>query len=675
MSRRINRYPIAFGLLLLLTASLIAGCAGAAAPAVTAAPSATANVVAAQAAPTAAVAATQPSPTTAATAEPAPTAAKTAAPATAAASPATQGSTTDATPGGSKALAFNNAAWHYDSANNVYWQIGVQYVAKPETTDYESLGIYVPGAYLTATANGDGTFTAKINPQGAVNGYSAQTAPLVIPVETPAYSAAQAPTAFNYDSVASYLKAGFIFVQAGMRGKQNGYDASGKLVYSGGAPWGVTDLKAAVRYLRYNKAVLPGNTDSVFMFGMSGGGAQTAVMGASGDSKLYTPYLESIGAAMVDAKGQPISDAVTGAMAWCPITSLDYADAAYEWNMGQYATTGTRASGTFTAALSADLAKAFPSYINQLGLKDGTGKALTLQTSATGIYAAGSYYDYLVGTVQQSLNNFLVDTKFPYTQTTGGFPGGMPPGGRPLGGTPPAGGPPPGGTPPAGAQPGAGPQAGAATSTTYQTVQEYMAALNKDAQWVTYDAATNTAKVTSLAGFVNSQKNPSKSVAAFDSLSRGQPENDAFGNDASDALHFDAVLTQLLSANQATYANASGWDAAYPAAYATDLQALDKLGNSIAYRMNAYNPMYYLLPYYQGYQTSTVAPYWRIRTGIQQGDTASTVEMNLALALQSYSGVKNVDFATVWGQAHTMAERTGNSTDNFIAWVSGIAQK
>jgi hypothetical protein len=49
--------------------------------------------------------------------------------------------------------------------------------------------------------------------------------------------------------------------------------------------------------------------------------------------------------------------------------------------------------------------------------------------------------------------------------------------------------------------------------------------------------------------------------------------------------------------------------------------------------------------------------------------------MNLALALQSYSSVKNVDFATVWGQAHTMAERTGNSTDNFIAWVSGIVQK
>jgi hypothetical protein len=30
-------------------------------------------------------------------------------------------------------------------------------------------------------------------------------------------------------------------------------------------------MKAAVRYVRYNKDVLPGNTDNLFVFGMSGG--------------------------------------------------------------------------------------------------------------------------------------------------------------------------------------------------------------------------------------------------------------------------------------------------------------------------------------------------------------------------------------------------------------------
>lgn len=43
--------------------------------------------------------------------------------------------------------------------------------------------------------------------------------------------------------------------------------------------------------------------------------------------------------------------------------------------------------------------------------------------------------------------------------------------------------------------------------------------------------------------------------------------------------------------------------------------------------------------------------------------------MNLTLALENYDGVESVDFETVWGQGHTQAERTGNSTDNFIAWV------
>jgi hypothetical protein len=567
-----------------------------------------------------------------------------------------------------EALTFNNSTWNYDADNDVYWQIGVQYAATPETTEYETLGIYVPGAYMTATANSDGTYTATLNEQGALNGFTAKTAPMVFPVNTPGYSAQQAPTAYNYDEISSFLKAGFIYVHAGMRGKDNGYDANGNLTYSGGAPWGVTDFKAAVKFIRYNKEILPGHTDSIFAFGMSGGGAQTSVIGASGDSELYFPYLEAIGAAMYDANGQYISDAVTGAMAWCPITSLDYADAAYEWNMGQYAPTGTRADGTWTSALSKDLAASYAEYINALGIKDENGNVLVLQESESGIYAAGSYYDYLMKTVETSLNNFLADTTFPYTESAGGFPGGgMPGGGMPEGGMPQ-------GTPPVGMEPDT---AGApeATSTTYQTVQEYMAALNKDGQWVAYDAETNTAKVTSLAGFVNSQKNPSKSVGAFDALDRSAAENNAFGNDENDSLHFDSVLANFLSANQAEYAAFSDWDADYVDAYATDLQALDEFGNGIQYRMNSYNPMYYLMPYYEGYQTSTVAKYWRINTGIKQGDTATTVEMNLALALENYDGVEDVQFTTVWGQAHTKAERTGDSDTNFIAWVTEVTQE
>jgi len=645
---------------LVILSLVLAGCA----PAVTPTPSAT-TVSTGQVAAT-------PVATTAATAT-APVAEPTAVSTTSSGTSATPIDTTkdDAY---AEALTFNNAAWQYDADNDVYWQIGVQYAATPETTDYETLGIYVPGAYMTATANGDGTYTASINAAGSVNNFTTATAPMVFPVNTPGYSAQKSPTTYSYNEIASYVKAGFIYVAAGMRGKANGYDASGNLTYSGGAPWGVTDFKAAVRFIRYNKSVLPGNTASLFAFGMSGGGAQSIVIGASGDSQLYFPYLESIGAAMYDANGQYISDAATGVMAWCPITSLDYADEAYEWNMGQYSTTGTRAAGTFTAALSDDLATAYAEYINKLGLKDENGNVLNLQTSDSGLYAAGSYYDSLVKTVETSLNNFLADTTFPYTETAGGMGGGFPGGGLPQGGTLPDGGMQPG-TMPTGTMPNGNTSSSEASATTYQTVQDYIDALNADSQWVTYDAATNTAKVTDLAGFVNSEKSPSKSVAAFDDLKRGQAENDAFGNDTNDTLHFDSVLATLLATNQTEYATYSDWDAAYVDAYATDLKAVDKLGNTIEYRMNMYNPMYYLLPYYAGYQTSTVAQYWRIRTGIEQGDTATTVEMNLALALDNYDGVNGVDFATVWNQGHTMAERTGNSTDNFIAWVTDVVNK
>lgn len=80
--------------------------------------------------------------------------------------------------------------------------------------------------------------------------------------------------------------------------------------------------------------------------------------------------------------------------------------------------------------------------------------------------------------------------------------------------------------------------------------------------------------------------------------------------------------------------------------------------------------LHYITNYYDGYKSSKVATHWRIHTGINKGDTASTVETNLALALQNYDGVNNVDFETVWSQGHTTAKRTENGADNFIKWAN-----
>lgn len=130
-----------------------------------------------------------------------------------------------------------------------------------------------------------------------------------------------------------------------------------------------------------------------------------------------------------------------------------------------------------------------------------------------------------------------------------------------------------------------------------------------------------------------------------------------FGYGDGNGAHFDPIMAELLTDNES-----------YAAAYAKDLEKTDAQGNTVAIRVDMYNPMYYLEDYYEGYQTSNVARYWRIRTGINQGDTALTTEINLALALESY-GAK-VDFETVWGQGHVEAERIGDSTENFISWIN-----
>ena len=568
--------------------------------------------------------------------------------------------------------------WQYNAENDVYWQVGIVYCSSPADKNYENLGIYVPGAYMTGTANSDGTYTCEINPSGTVGGFTSETAPIVIPVDTPGYAAMAAPTEYT-SSTASYTSVGFIYVHAGCRGR----DA--------GAPAGVTDLKAAIRYIRYTKDTIPGSTDRIFTFGMSGGGAQSALLGATGDSELYTPYLDAIGA----VSGE--SDAVAGTMAWCPITNLDYASEAYEWNLG---VTRTDLSADMQA-LSNAMAEQFALYINKLGLTDEDGSALSLTASEEGVYQAGSYYDYLKAVIEGSLNNFLADTTFPYTAASGskggfGGPGGfgdLPDGemdgdfggrggkgdfgmeGIPDGEDFPGGkGDKKGDLPDLdGEQPDFGNieerddinrnevSGGVSLSGTYETAQDYIDALNAEKVWVTYDSATNTATITSIADFVSALKLASKDLGAFDALDKSQGENTLFGYGDGKGAHFDAVMAELLKDSTE-----------YGAEYAEDLARTDALGVSVTDRVNMYNPLYYLSSYYEGYQTSQVASHWRIRTGINQSDTALTTEVNLALALESY-GV-DVDFETVWGQAHVEAERTGSSTENFIAWVIECCQ-
>ncbi len=593
------------------------------------------------------------------------------------------------------------AKWQYNAEDDVYWQVGIAYCENPADEACETMGFFVPGGFFDAKDNGDGTFTCEMNLTRKVGNYTADKAPVIIPVNTPGYSAMAAPTdydsSFGYGSAADYTKEGMVVAFAGCRGRDHG------------APLGVTDLKAAIRYLRYHKDVLPGAAGHVYSAGMSGGGAQSAILGASGDSKLYEPYLEAIGAV------SGVSDAVQGSMCWCPITNLDVADEAYEWNLGASRTGLTEEE----QKLSDGMAESFAAYINELQLKDGDGKVLTLEKSKEGIWQAGSYYEYLTGVVETSLEHFLEDTEFPYdadaasSKGHGGMGGAGGMGGHDgAGGAEMAAGGNPEGTHSGAAHsgipegldggPGSEPENGTAAlkapgteeteeasgaeetaaggtmdyaavdniqrksgssaavslSGTYETKEDYIAALNEPFRWVSYDAASGEVTITSLADFSKALKTASKSLGAFDQLDAGQGENTLFGYGDGSGAHFDPVLAELVKGTE------------YEEAFAADLQKTDDLGNTVAVRVDMYNPMYYLSDYYPGAGSSTPASFWRIRTGINQGDTALCTEADLALAVENLGAGYAVDFETVWGQGHTEAERTGSSTENFIAWVN-----
>lgn len=159
---------------------------------------------------------------------------------------------------------------------------------------------------------------------------------------------------------------------------------------------------------------------------------------------------------------------------------------------------------------------------------------------------------------------------------------------------------------------------GITISGTYETASDYIDALNANTTWVTYDAATNTATITSVSDFVKAFKGVSKNLGAFDQLDAGQGENILFGYGDGKGAHFDAALAEILDELESSYASA----------FEEDFQKTDVVGYTVAQRRNMYTPLYYLLESEEGYRTSTPAKYWRIHSGIAQSDTSLTTEVN-----------------------------------------------
>ena len=259
----------------------------------------------------------------------------------------------------------------------------IVYVKNPVDINYQTINIYIPEEY----------FNGK-----TVGKYNEKTAPIFFPNSVGGYmpGAAGKPEIDkrkgkeNASLVA--LSRGYIVAAAGARGRTLKNEQGN---YTGKAPAAIVDLKAAIRYLHYNDKAMPGNAERIVSNGTSAGGALSALLGATGNSKDYEPYLKELGA--IDGR-----DDIFAVSAYCPITNLDNANTAYEWmfnkiktykkiniSMLDYNVERKYTEGTLTAdeiSRSDDLKEMFPAYLNSLKLKNKNGKTLALDKNGNGSF-------------------------------------------------------------------------------------------------------------------------------------------------------------------------------------------------------------------------------------------------------------------------------------------------
>lgn len=276
----------------------------------------------------------------------------------------------------------------------------IVYVANPVDRQHQVMNIYIPSLY----------FSGK-----SINGYTASTAPIFFPNFVGGYMPSEpgrpdkAVMGQGANAIFAALAHGFVVASPGTRGRVS-KNQEGK--YTGKAPACIVDLKAAVRYLRHNDKIMPGDAEKIIANGTSAGGAISALLGASGNSSDYAPYLEALGAANE-------RDDVYAASCYCPITNLERADMAYEWQFSGVNTyskivfeenpdrhierkTITGQLDTRQIDISEQLKALFPAYINSLGLIDQSGMPLTLDSTGN-----GGFKDYLMSFVAASAQKAL----------------------------------------------------------------------------------------------------------------------------------------------------------------------------------------------------------------------------------------------------------------------------
>lgn len=247
----------------------------------------------------------------------------------------------------------------------------LQYTAHP-VSPIQTMHIYAPEAFYSGAE---------------INGYQLRSAPIFFPNTVGGYMPGPAAEATS-TVILEALAHGYVVACPGVRGSGM-QDSAGKQI--GTAPAAICDLKAAVRYLRFHASKLPGNCEKIVSNGTSAGGALSALLGASGNHADYEASLAELGAAEEQ-------DHIFAASCYCPITDLEHADMAYEWEFSGIA---DDRQAEEQMKLSKTLKQMFPAYVQSLELTDGNGTPLLLQQGG------GSFETYITDAVVASAQKAL----------------------------------------------------------------------------------------------------------------------------------------------------------------------------------------------------------------------------------------------------------------------------
>ncbi len=285
----------------------------------------------------------------------------------------------------------------------------IPYVSKPNAPELQVMNIYVPESlvdnhsapiYLlqrTGGMAGSEAYTIEKEQEtlAAAQEFEARlNKGSPVPVEkNQSYHNA---TAEWQDSTRGFipraLYEGYIFVSPGARGRDT--VVNGVYVGRGELPMTIVDLKAAIRYLHYNKGFIPGDPNKIIADGTSSGGGMSALLGATGNSAHYGKYLADIGAA-------PARDDIFCSVVNSPITDFKHIDIAYEWMFSAARVKGLFAEDPVFLAMNKTMANEFEEYVNTLELKHPeTGEPIGFGTKDT-------YTPYLLEQMSQSATVYL----------------------------------------------------------------------------------------------------------------------------------------------------------------------------------------------------------------------------------------------------------------------------